>query len=115
MGTSCMFSVRRCAVTVISAIPSDSFVSAAGAACATPMADPLKIAAIAYDNFWLEFMRPSLLLMLLSNYHHHSTMLRRHNRTLSSPSGSQCPSLAHCSNTAMLFSDAPMPICDILG
>jgi hypothetical protein len=33
------------------------------------MADPLKIAAIAYDNFWLEFMRPSLLFAVLSNYH----------------------------------------------
>ena len=50
-------------MTVISAIPSDSVVSAAGAACAAPMADPLKIAAIAYDNFWFEFMRPSLHLM----------------------------------------------------
>src|ERR1700730_8181159 len=65
MGTSCMFSVRRCAVTVISAIPSDSVVSAAAAAYAGPMgAAPLKMAAIAYDNFWFEFMRPSLLLIL---------------------------------------------------
>src|ERR1017187_3613623 len=83
MGTSCMFSVRRCAVTVISAMPSVSFVSAAGAACAAPMADPLKIAAIAYDNFWLEFMRPSLLFCCCQTIIDHSQLLFRHNRELS--------------------------------
>ena len=53
MGTFCMFSVRRCAVTVISWIVSEELsvagvvVSVAVAACANPPAELLKIAAIA--------------------------------------------------------------------
>jgi hypothetical protein len=49
IGTSCMFSVRRCAVTVISWMVSalGSEVSVTEAAYATPPADPLRIAAIA--------------------------------------------------------------------
>ncbi len=47
MGTFCTFSVRRCAVTVISWIESEASVSVAVAAWANPPAEPLKIAAIA--------------------------------------------------------------------
>ncbi len=53
MGTSCAFSVRRCAVTVISWMVSEELsvagvvVSVAVAACANPPAEVLKIAAIA--------------------------------------------------------------------
>src|SRR5712675_675594 len=62
MGTFWMFSVRRCAVTVISWIPSESVASVAVAACAAPIpiAELLKMAAIAYDNFGLEFINTSL-------------------------------------------------------
>src|ERR1700678_1146378 len=58
-----MFSVRRCAVTTISGIasaPLPASVLLAGAACTKPAADPLRIAAIAQDNFGLEFMLASL-------------------------------------------------------
>src|SRR5215468_6054776 len=52
IGTSCMFSVRRCAVTVISASASDpvSLPPAAGAAAAAAEV-PLRIAATAYEIF----------------------------------------------------------------
>jgi hypothetical protein len=59
IGTSCIFSVRRWAVTVISSIVSvgaAAAVSLGGAAYVVPAADPLKIAAIAQDNFDLKFM-----------------------------------------------------------
>src|SRR5579871_1090128 len=52
IGTSCMFSVRRCAVTTISWIPSDPSltVSAPDASSAKAAGDPPKIDAIAQDN-----------------------------------------------------------------
>ena len=53
-----MLSERRCAVTVISWIPSESVAAVESAACAIPMLkpEPLKIAAMAYDNFEFEFI-----------------------------------------------------------
>jgi hypothetical protein len=59
MGTSCIDSARRCAVTVISAIPS-SLASAAVAAYEIAAGAPLNMAAIAYDSFGFEFMFLSL-------------------------------------------------------
>jgi len=47
MGTFCAFSVRRCAVTVISWIESDASVSVAVAAWPNPTAEPLRIIAMA--------------------------------------------------------------------
>ena len=61
IGTSCMLSLRRCAVTVISCSVS-VLVSAAvaGASAYTaPPETPLKIAAIAHDSFGFEFMTVS--------------------------------------------------------
>jgi hypothetical protein len=60
MGTFCAFSVRRCAVTVTSAMASELASVSAAAADARLVrlaaAQLLKMAAIAYDNFGFEFM-----------------------------------------------------------
>ena len=55
-----MFSVRRCAVTVISASESDGsllpLLSGVGSAKAMPAADPLRIVAMAQHSLWFEFI-----------------------------------------------------------
>jgi hypothetical protein len=53
-----MLSERRCAVTVIVAISDVSALVASAAVCANaaPATLPLRIAAIAHDNFGFEFM-----------------------------------------------------------
>jgi len=50
--------VRRCAVTTISEIPSESPVSAIEAACAKLTEQPLRIPVIAQSKFEFEFIHP---------------------------------------------------------
>src|ERR1700677_3712012 len=77
IGTSCMFSVRRCAVTVISWMVSDEL-SPASAACTRPVVLlPARIAAIAHDNFAFEFIMSSLQYYLCSKL---SRICRRRQR-----------------------------------
>src|ERR1700733_1500422 len=60
MGTSCRFSVRRCAVTVISWIPSELVSGSAARAVAAQPAEELPSSiAMAEVNFGFERMFPS--------------------------------------------------------
>jgi hypothetical protein len=83
-------------------------VVAAGAAYAKPAAVPLRIAAMAHDNFGLEFM----LRFPADTFFYQLVARARHKA--SEPASTLHPSIADRFFIAMLFSDAPMPICDIL-